>query len=75
MAKKIKNPIETKVVKVDGEYEVSAHYGLICDDCEQQTRKGLPVTLKPETLADVNAEIMAQIFEHEGTTEEYVEPE
>lgn len=70
MAKKIKNPIETKVVKVDGSYDISAHYGIICDDCGQQTRKGMTATLRPETLADINEEIMAQIHAHEGTTEE-----
>jgi len=70
MTKKIKNPIEVSVVRSDGNYEVSAHYGLICDDCEQQTRKGTTVTLKPETLYDINEEIMQQIHAHEGTTEE-----
>ena len=65
MAKWITNPIEIKVVRVDGEYEVSAHYGLACDD-GLDTRKGIPITLKPETLADIDEEGMTQINEHEG---------
>ena len=69
MGKKIKNPIETKVIQVDGGYEVSAHYGIACDDCGQETRQGIPVTLKPQTLIDINEEIMEQIHAHEGTTE------
>lgn len=67
MAKRIKNPIETKVVKIDDGYEVSAHYGLACDDCGQETRKGIPITLKPETLEDIDEQTMEQINEKEGT--------
>lgn len=70
MAKRIKNPIETKVIKIDNGYEISAHYGLACDDCGQETRKGMPATLKPETLADIQEQIMEQIHTKEGTTEE-----
>ena len=70
MAKRIKNPIETKVTKTDGVYGVFASYGITCDDCGQDTRKGDSFTLKPETLADINEQIMEQIHDKEGTTEE-----
>lgn len=70
MAKRIKNPIETKVTKNDGVFTVHASYGIICDECGQDTRKGDDFTLKPETLTDINDEIMAQIHAKEGTTEE-----
>lgn len=67
MAKKIKNPIEVRVVKNDGNFEASAHYGLSCDEYpELEIRKGLQITLLPTTLNDIDEEVMAQINAHEG---------
>lgn len=66
MAKRIKNPIEYHVVKNDGVFEVSAHYGIACDDCGQETRKGMPITLSLNILNDIDEEGMAQINAHEG---------
>jgi len=67
MAKKIKNPIEVKIVREDGVPTASAHYGLSCEEYpELEVRKGIPITLKPQTLNDIDEEAMEQINEHEG---------
>ena len=67
MAKKIRNPIEVKVIKDDGEFEVSAHYGLSCDEYpELEIRKGIPITLSSNLLNDIDEEVMEQVNEHEG---------
>lgn len=62
MPKVIKNPIEYKVVKVEGGFEVSAHYGLSCTEYpELESRKGISITLLPNTLTDIDDEGMGQI--------------
>lgn len=67
MAKVIKNPVEIRLVKQNGEYDVSAHYGLSCGEYpELAIRKGIPITLSPQTLNDIDEEAMAQINAHEG---------
>ena len=71
MAKRIKNPIEVKVVKEDGLNQVSLHYGLDCEEYpELAIRKGLPVpNLTPAEQGKVD-QIMAwaegKIEQHEG---------
>lgn len=65
MAKRIKNPIEYKVVKMGDEFEVSAHYGVECDD-GLETRRGMPITLSQSTIEDIDEEGMAQINANEG---------
>ena len=65
MAKKIRNPIEVKLVLTDGQVEVSAHYGLGCTDCGQGTRKGMSVSLNANTVKDVFDEIEPQMLANE----------
>ncbi len=65
MAKKIKNPIQVNLVLENGEVSVSAHYGLGCTDCGQDTRKGSPVVLNANTVKDVFDEIEPQILANE----------
>ena len=73
MAKKIKNPISTVVTRVDGIFTCRADYGVESEGIE--ARRSMVVTLKENTIKDVDGEVMEQIFAHEGTEEMYVEPE
>lgn len=52
MGKRIKNPIETKIVEDDGEVTVSIHYGV---DCEYGDlgRKGITPELTPAEQATI----------------------
>ena len=65
MAKRIKNPIEYKLVKTDGVWDLSAHYGVECDD-GLSIRRGMPITLSPSILNDIDEDGMEQINEAEG---------
>ena len=68
MAKRIKNPIETRIEQREGEVIVSLHYGLECDD-GLETRRGFMPQLTPaeqsliEQIADRS---LIKISEHEG---------
>jgi len=67
MGKVIKNPIEVRVVKEDGVTICSAHYGLSSEEYPDiSIRKGISITLKAETLDDIDKETMEQINTHEG---------
>ena len=67
MGKVIKNPILTEVKMENGVPIVLAHYGLSSGEYpEIAIRKGISITLKPQTLADIDEETMEQINAHEG---------
>ena len=70
MAKKIKNPIEVKIVKQDSQNTVSLHYGLSCEEYpDLEIRKGFIPTLTPaqQTVVDnLVLTAITKIVEHEG---------
>jgi len=67
MPKEIHNPISTVVTKVDGAQTVRADYGLGFSEYPEEApiRKSIQITLKPETLADIDEETMEAINAHE----------
>ena len=67
MAKVIRNPIVVKIVQEDNVLTCSAYYGVSCEEYpDLEIRKPIPITLKYQTLNDVDEEIMVQINAEEG---------
>lgn len=78
MGKKIKNPIEVKatvimdddLLVVESLAEISIHYGLACDECGRNDRKGLPLGQNEElenAIRDFVEEGLKQAKEQEIT--------
>lgn len=68
MAKRIRNPVEVKIVLDKGVAEASLHYGLECDD-GLEMRKGFTPTLTPAQQAVIDGlvtQAIAAIQAHEG---------
>lgn len=68
MAKRIRNPIEVKIVMEDSVVTTSLHYGLECDD-GLDTRRGYIPVLTPAQQAVINGlvtQAIVAITAHEG---------
>lgn len=68
MGKRIKNPIEVRVVSSNGEIITSLHYGLECDD-GLDMRRGFVPLLTPAQQTVINSlvsQAMVAIAAHEG---------